>query len=146
MNKLNLDGPSFSAVEKELYVEPPVLPSHASEEEKLKAWQQWQDEDGKRRKAHKAAYTRKNKGVPEVQIQTTIKHNGVYKQHFGAIGIGGSIDDDTIEQVAIVQATQDRHFQPRGNRAGDKNKAKARRRNKNKRLKTQKLLSQRSRT
>lgn len=146
MSKLNLDGPSFGAVEKDLYVEPPTLPYDASEEEKLKAWQQWQEEDAKRRRAHKAAYTRKNKGAPEVQIQSTVKRNGVYKQQAGASGLEGSSEDDTIEQVAVVQATQDRHFQPRGTRAGDKSKSKARQRSRNRRAKTHKLLSQRNKT
>ena len=146
MGEYNLDGSTFDSVEKEMYIDPPVLPPDASEEDKLSAWKQWQEAESIKRRAHKAAFTKKIKGtVPDSEYnRSTVKIGGVYKQLNGSVGINGSDEDNSLEQIVAIPATQDRYFQARGARAGDKDQNRTRKRRKNQRKKAQLLLSQRN--
>lgn len=108
-------------VEKEIYVEPPQLPDDATEAEKLQAWTEWQQKEAVKRRAHKAAFTRRQKAtaLPTTQFgATTVKIGGVHRQGIGSIAIEGS--EENIEQIVAVKATQDKHFDPRGKRSGNK--------------------------
>ena len=138
----DIEALTFDAVEKDIYVDPPVLPDNIPEEVKLAIWKEWQKEEARRRKAHKISFTKTLKTkTPDFAYQTTLyKHGGVYRQRIGLIGLDG--EEDNLEQVIAIPATQDRHFQARGSRGGHKSQNKKRKRRKNKNIKTQKILNQ----
>jgi len=139
MSQDDLEGLHFSSVEKDLYLDPPKLSPNTPDDIKLLLWQEWQKKEAQKRRAHKAAFTRKQKvQLPEYEYtKATFKSGGIHRQKSGLLGISG----DDSELIIAVPATQDRHFQPRGKRAGKRQKSK-RRKNK-KKFKAQRILNQR---
>ena len=141
--KFPLDGLTFSAVELDIYVEPPKLSEDVSDEDKKTAWSNWIIENTRWRGVHKRLFDRKQKteSLPDHQyIPTIIKRNGVYKQIMGPVGFEGSYDEGSGKLVLFEQAKQDRHFRSRGNRGQRGNKHKSTRANRRDRKRKQ-LLS-----
>lgn len=138
----DFDALSFSAVEKGIYIDPPCVPENTPDNIKLSLWRSWQKKEAAARKAHKTAFTKSLQAtIPDFAYQsTTYKSGGVHRQHIGSTAIQG--EEGNIEHMISVPATQDKHFQARGVRAGKGTKKDKRR--KNKRLKTQQILNRRT--
>lgn len=135
-------------IEKSFYVEPPNLDLTATEEEVREAWASWISKNAKERANHKRAWTKSQKhgSLPNFdKANTMMKINGVWKQCPGMTGYIGSAELGTLEAVPFELAKQDRHFQPRGKRAGrGGNKHKFRRKDPDKKeLKRQRVLRDR---
>ena len=133
---------NFGAVEKDIYVEPPDLPSNIPEKEKLTAWMEWQKEDDKKRRAHRLAFNRQlKKSSPDFKGVAVFKSGGVYKQKNAGIALDGN--EGNLENILAIPAIQDRYFQTRGCRAGKSNRYRHERRKQRSIKKAQLILSKR---
>jgi hypothetical protein len=124
-----MEGKVF--VEKDFYVEPPVLPDTATEAEIKEAWANWITANARERANHKRQWTKSQKpgSLPDFNRASTMaKINGVWKQQQGMVGLVGDVGLRTLEVVLTEQAEQDKHYQARGKKAGHGNKHKNRRR------------------
>lgn len=116
-----MEGKIF--IEKDFYVQPPELPDTADEEEIREAWATWIMENAKERAKHKREWTKSQKpeDLPNFdKANTMVKIGGVWKQRPAMTGYVGSAELGTLETVCFELSKQDRHFQPRGKRAGHK--------------------------
>lgn len=116
-----MEGKIF--VEKDFYIQPPELPDTANDEEIREAWSTWIMKNAKERAVHKREWTKAQKpgSLPDFdKANTMVKVGGVWKQRLGMTGYIGSAELGTLETVLVELSKQDRHFQPRGKRAGHK--------------------------
>jgi len=117
-------------IEKPFYVEPPNLPPTATEDEKRHAWAEWIIANAKARANHKRQWSKSLKPGTLPNFDTAhgmVKIDGRWKQRPSMTGLVGSSDMLTLETVLVEQATQDRHFQARGQRGkrlGNKHRRK----------------------
>ncbi len=106
------DAQTFSAVEKDLYIEPPQLPLDATENEIRKAWAEWQVKEAQARKAHRIKFNRGQKASSLELKPHTVKMGGVNKQTTTYLS--------DLEQIQTTAPNQDYYFKARGGRAGNR--------------------------
>jgi len=141
MKKENPMCCSTTFVPKDFYVQPP--PKDADPE----VWNLWLQMDEAERTKHKRAFTKAlNKAQQEQSIPdiykapaTAQKINGIWRQSTTAFS--GSVDDETVEKILTTEATQDRHYQPRGTRGKRKGNRHKNQRTKRRSSKAHRLVT-----
>ena len=112
---------SKTFIREQFYIEPPA--ADATQEE----WAAWIASDDRKAAAAKGAHTKAQEAGTGTELPAyltvgafAVKREGVHRQEYTAWEGDASVGD--ASRVAIVQASQDRHFQARGKRAGTKAK------------------------
>ena len=114
-------------------LDPPKIPKNAEPEQVKNIWNDWLKKERKVKLAKKRKWERATipQSAPNIQNGMPVKQNGVWKQQ-PMIAYTGSIENGSLELIGYEMPKQDRYYQTRGKRGGNK-KSKAKRRKENKR-------------